>query len=359
MVFLDEINNRELAILFWSAVFIVTSLLSDKRGAIVRAFLGVVRALCNKKIISYIIMSALYSAACVVLISMIGIWSHDNVKDTLVWYFIVGLYPLFRYRDMQEDVWASLKRLAVDGLGFSAIIGFVANFYTFQLWFEFIVFVPISIFMAIFIAVVESDKSVTIEIRQVMNVMVIIGLSMFVYSLYAILCDLSSFASKETFYSFVCPVMLTVMYLPFLYLFVLLVVYESVFTTINANIHDQYLARKMKWYAIIRYKFSARLLARWNKWIWQIRNFEDAIKSIDEIFAMAKREKAQLPIDLSEGWSPYTSRLFLEDFKIKTGNYDLRYDDVWGASSPAIHVCGCGCLVKSKYSGFIKNLLII
>jgi len=143
------------------------------------------------------------------------------------------------------------KKILIDNLKFILVLEFVVNLYTFNLLIE-LILVPF-LFVIIAISAYAEIKKEYLPVKKMVDyIMFIFGLFLITYALVKILGDYQSFTTSENMRAFILPPLLTIAYIPFLYLFVLMMVYENLFLRIDIFMKDNKALTKFAKRKIIR-----------------------------------------------------------------------------------------------------------
>ncbi len=332
-----ELNSREIAILIWLGLVLAYSMRS---GEVRRSLLGLVKAFLQHKILLSLGGAALYSAACVWLLWQVGLWEWANLKTTLLWGLTFAFVTMMDVAKLETEP-RPLRRLGKEAVNATALIVFVAEFYTFPLWGE-LILVPLLVMIGGMIVVGESMPNAAPAVRLLTFLQVLAGSSLLIYSLGHIVQELRDFATLATARELAVPMLLSLMFLPFLYLLILWVSYENASLRLRATMGD----RKLRRYAIWRGMAAARtdmdLFRRLMRNIQQeeMQDREGIRRAIRQLRELRRRERHPPPVAWVNGWSPYAAQAFLESQGLVTGDYHHGYDGEWWAESPSVEVGG-------------------
>jgi hypothetical protein len=119
--------------------------------------------------------------------------------------------------------------------------------------------------------------------------MAIIGTFFIGYALYMTVSDFNNFFRLNNFESFILPVLLTLMFLPFIYFWALYANYETLFIRLQFFVRDKSLLRYVKKKTILAFRLNLWSLNNWSKYINTLR-FEDHA-SVDKAIRDFKESK--------------------------------------------------------------------
>ena len=274
-------NNRELAILIWLTLILV--LLSFKKG-ILKSYLDLLKAFFQDKIISSILISIIYVETVILLLTLANYWEPKLLKDTIFWYvgsaFLLMLNAnkaLENKNHFSQIFWKSFKLIV--------ILEFIMNFYTFDFIWE-LILIPILSFIAI-IDIVAGYKNEHKQVKKFTQfILTILGITMFIYAIREIISNSDKFWNIEIAKVFLLPIILTILFLPFLYFYVLYMKYENLYIRVGFRFNkkdSEFL--KIKRRIFLECKLNLRKLERLEKVksFHHIMDYSDLDKTIKEL----------------------------------------------------------------------------
>ena len=285
-----ELNNRELAVVFWSLVFIGYILLNSKMQEVRGSLKQVLKTLCSKPIVLVVGFMTAYVVLVIYVLLKVNLWDWVQLKNTIIWTLSVALLPLFSLDKYQKEG-GLFKEFCFSSFRLIAIIHFVLGVYVFNIWVE-LVLIPSLLFLGALLAVAQANKNYQIVANLITNFLSIYGLILIGYTAYMVVADFENFASKTTFNDFLIPSLLTILYLPFLFLMVMYAPYERANIRISSFIKEPELIKYTKPYVLLRFHFRFNLLDRWLKSLVykNITSKTEVRKSIDEIYSLVEIE---------------------------------------------------------------------
>lgn len=245
-------NSREIAIGIWSVVFLGFMLLQPK---IRSALLNVLRKAARFKILVPFTCLAFYTAAVILVLSMIGVWDTSLTKDSVIWFALTGVVAAGNavMSHAHDRVLATLLK---DSLKVIVIFEFVINTYTFPLGVE-LFLIPILTIVAGMDVVARSDSKYRDVSKLISWIQALAGFGILAFALNRALADYASLFTLEAIRNlFFGPIMIA-LHLPFMYLLMLYVNYELVFVRLKmGGSKDQsfqrYAKRRLFGYAKLR-----------------------------------------------------------------------------------------------------------
>ena len=266
----------------------------------------------------------------------IGLWKIHQLKSTFVWVASVGALSLFQLEKIKSDP-QFFKNSIIKNLKLVAVVLFVLKFYKFNLVIE-LIMIPVFFVLGGALALTQSEK-----IKNFCNnIMCAFGVGLIVFTIYMLIANFDKFANEKTMYDFITPPLLTLLYLPFIFVMMVLTTYESVFVRLPIAIKDPAVLRFAKRYSVFKFHFRLKLLERWTRLLICEALSEGIIsktrikESIDALYKILSIEKKPPVVSKDDGWSPYTAKEFLASEGLRTGYYDPIAAEEWFASSPSV-----------------------
>ena len=135
------------------------------------------------------------------------------------------------------------------------IIEFIVGLYVFGIITEFIL-MPFVILFSILLGYTEVYKEHG-QVRKFLNgIFGILGTVYLIYSGYHIYSDFTVFATAGNLKTFLFPIIMSVLFLPFAYSYALMAHYESLFVRLGFFLKDKKLRRFAKWRILLSVNFS-------------------------------------------------------------------------------------------------------
>ena len=331
---MDIFNSREIAIVWWLLVISFYIFLSPKMAAVRTSFKHLISAFFVRQIMSVLVWMIVYVAFVIYFLDKIGLWNTGQIKNTVFWYMSFGITSLFKIESIKKDK-NFFKHSIIDSLKLLAILQFVAGVYTFSVWIE-ILLVPALVLIGAMSAIASNDERYH-QVKIFLDYCIsIFGIILIVYTLYMLTTNFSDFANANTAYDFFVPTLLTLLYLPFIFLILIYSTYEQVFVRLKFSIDNRLYRNLAKVYALVVLNVRMSLLDRWSYHVARIsiKSHADLVESFCYIFKMRRAEKNPINIPETLGWSPYRAKEFLSCEGLSTGFYNNNvFEYEWFAAS--------------------------
>ncbi|WP_144888652.1 hypothetical protein [Lacibacter cauensis] len=265
--------------------------------------------------------------------SEIRLWNLSQLKNTVLWFLTVGAVSLFHTTDKNKSNY--LKETLKDVLSITAGLQFLLGIYSFSLAVE-LILLPVAVLIG-GMNVVAKQKNEFHQIAKVLQKLIMLaGLLLICHTLFKITTDFKSFANKGTLTDFLMPALLSILFLPMLYVLSIHVTHNDLFAGLEKKIKSRNLLRYARCKALIHFHVNKTDLYRWQKILFlrRISSKNDINESIELVKAMKRREKHPPLIEINKGWSPYAALKFLETKNLPTGFYHPTYVETeWMACS--------------------------
>lgn len=229
----DVLNNREIAILIFSAAFVVLIL---SIGKIRSSFLKVLKSLFVKQFVLMYFLTILFTFVMVLILERIGFWEVYLLKETITWFILVGIISNFKAIDKAKDT-NYFKKVIKDNFSIMITIPFIANLYSFSILYELILLGMLIVFSASLV-VIETQPTLqeTYHNKTKTVVTMIISIISIFYlgnSIRGIIINFEELDLLKTLKSMVLPSILSSIFVLFNLLYVLYARYQIMFIRIG------------------------------------------------------------------------------------------------------------------------------
>lgn len=330
-----ELNTREIATLIWLGIVVAIPLMMPTMR---QPLLGLLRAFTQKKILQVLAFFALYVGAIIWCLHAICVWDWDQLKNTIIWTVSVALIAVLRSNKIPDEP-GYFRKWITENFEVLAFIQFLITLYTYPLWVELLV-IPLVTLLTGMIAVGGRDPKAKQTVSVLTNILVLFSLGFFGLALVMTVLDFWNYATIQTWRDFYIPTLLTLLFLPFIYVLYVLMSYESAFVSLLFSIKDKKLRRWAQWRAVLAFGPNIDLVRRWQRHValHGPQSKDDVKAGIREIKEACRRERTKPPVADTLGWSPYVAKNFLGDLGLPTRDYHRSHEEEWYASSSMIEI---------------------
>jgi len=226
--FINTLNGREKAVIVWFLIFLFWAL-SQKN--IRTSMLGVLKAFFQKKIITVFLAMFVYIFFIILLFSKLQIWNASLTKDTGFWILGSAFVLLMNVNNATQDD-HHFKKILIDNLKLILVLEFIITLYSFDFWIE-MLFVPVMFLIVAMGAVAEIKKEYLPVKKLIDNILSFIGIFLIIFAISKVIGDYQGFLTANNLRSFVLPPLMALAYIPFLYIFALIMAYEMLFVRLD------------------------------------------------------------------------------------------------------------------------------
>lgn len=338
-----DLTNRELSILAWVTVFLLFASWKTRPWKLLRDLISV---LISRPILIVLAAMAIQVAASVWVLWVAGFWELANIKTTLLWVATFAISTLFRLSankvegDLFKEIWRDIISLNI-------FVVFLADTYTFSLPVELILVPFASVVGAMSVYTAKDEKHSAV--RKVLDTLLfIIGLMVLINAIRGAAEDAGGLFSVATAREFAVPIVLSVLYLPFLFVMQAVFFYEANFVRVDIAVQDRSLRWRSRIAALCGFKFDLEGVVQWGAHIGRFppENVSTLRQSIEDIKRQRRRQLKPFRVVPEAGWLPERAAAFLEDKGLGVGRYH-RTIGGWTASSVALR-CGEGGYLASN-----------
>ena len=234
---LQLFDTRQIAILIWLLILFVFSLV---RPELRKQLLLLVKTSFTKVILLPFLLLLVYTVPVLYLLHWRGIWYSNIIGDYVFWYFGVGLATMVKVSEVSSTTY--FKEFLIDAIKLTVLVEFVANFYTFNIWIE-ILEIPFLFLLFSTLSKFDEQRPISKKFSRVERMISIFGLIIIATFIYELVLNSSKFFQLNTLWEFVLPIFLTVLFVPFLYLFTVYITYERIFQILNNFIKSPYVEK--------------------------------------------------------------------------------------------------------------------
>lgn len=248
-------TNREIAISFWLLVLFVYVLINKGTRD---AFVKVLKVLASRIFVIVFSLMTIYISGIVYVLYRVSFWDFTLAKGTLIWITFTACALLLNSNDkaLEEDFFT--KKI-IQCFKFTIVIEFIVNTYTFSLFSEIVL-----TFILVFLGALQAFSGAKEEYKQVEKLTTalinILGIIILSNAVYMVIINYKSFGSISTLKSFLLPIILTILYLPFVYVLALYTVYEHINIRLKMKTYISTALRRYVMYKIftsLKFKLSA------------------------------------------------------------------------------------------------------
>lgn len=244
-------NNREIAFVFWLIAFSIFALSKTEIRASLKSLIKIIL---SKQILLTLMISSVYVFIILYMLAFFGLWDTSLIKASLLWYFGSYFMLLVGYDNAIKEK-HYLRNLIKKAFTLTILIEYLVNVYVFPLLLEFFL-LPVITFLYLISAYSESNEKYQ-PIKAISDwVIGIIGICIIISALSTAINNPNAIIDVKTIQEFFLPIILTILFIPFIFLLALYSIYEVIFLRFDVWIKDRELSSYAKFKLLITYKLS-------------------------------------------------------------------------------------------------------
>lgn len=238
---IDFFTTREWASITLIALFV---LFSTRAKSVRGSIFGVVKAFFHWKIFVPIVCAQLYMSIFAYTLYKYGLWNTTILRETIFFMFYTSIALMFKYNNNDNRI-TSIKGIVEDTVKATLIIEFYLNIHTFSYGVELI----IQFFLCVLYLMGAYNKRDTKELEKTygctQTIFYCLSVFLLIYSIYMLIDQWKEIFMPQNVISLLFPIVATIAYRPFLYLFSVIKAYEEWFVSMNfASNKEEYGFRK-------------------------------------------------------------------------------------------------------------------
>lgn len=258
LAFIGFLDNREKADLVWLAI-IAWLLLRNKD--IRSAFGEVPKTLLHPKLGIPILVAVAYVSGMVWGLSELDVWKTSFTKETVLWFLLTAPVLFDGITKVSKNP-GYLRQMIRKNISVLLLLEFLINVRVFPFWIEFLLF-PLILSLTLLIAVSETDKAFALVGRIFSTMLAVIGLCLLAWAAYGLVTDFSGTLEGQGADEIYLPPLLTLLFLPYIYLVAVWAAYDELFIMLPFWIKDKPALLKFTKRALIgTCGFNTRMVSR-------------------------------------------------------------------------------------------------
>lgn len=260
---LAQINSRDIAAFVWLAILMAFTLVltlreRGSRRSFTQSLTQLLKMIFFSKLTLYFVGMVGYVSLLTYVLYRVHFWDLGLAKDTIYWFFGSALALSVGSNDALKKA-HYFREAALRGLRLAVLVAFLVNLYVFSLPFELLVLVPFVGILTLFNVVASGGERFTPVKMMSRWLLSLIGLGLLIHVIVQVITNFQSLTTLENLKSFFLPFVLTVLFIPFVYVGSLYGAYEFLYVRLKIFSRDEYLAKFALWQVI---KTSGMRLSR-------------------------------------------------------------------------------------------------
>jgi hypothetical protein len=321
---------REIAIAVWLGIGLIFVI-----RVAGKPLLAVLRVVTRRIILRLIGAALAYLGLWIAVLAHFGFWELSNLKTTILWALTTASVRVAKGVNADKEPKFFSKTLR-ETLSVAFIVEFLVENYNFSVWIE-LILVPSVWFLAVLLGVAKGDRKLRPANTVLEWMLVLFMLSYVGHAVYEVSQHIREVATVDTVRELFLPVVLSLLFMPFLFALNVYSVYQQIFGALHWGIEDPALRSYAERWALLRFGWKLDYLKRWRRLLMTER--PKSREAIDRLFAeiavVRRHERNPLPVDPKDGWQPQAAIKFLADEGFVNEDYHRTYDQ-WLSASNAV-----------------------
>jgi hypothetical protein len=254
-------TTREFATTLYMALIIIFVFISKK---IRPSAVNLIKSACTKKLIIPFLIMLIYAATFVFILTYIPFWNWLYLKDIVIWIIFAGVPVCFNAISKANEE-HYFKNMIISNFQFTALVTFFTGTFTFNIFVE-LLLQPLLAFFILLQTVAETKDEYK-PVKKLMNwVISLIGIVILIFTVRNAINSVSDIDFVNITASFCLPIILSLLYLPFAYLFAVSAKYEILFIRMSfKEPTDKITIQSHRWKVIRACKLSYNKLHKFEK----------------------------------------------------------------------------------------------
>ena len=225
-------NSREIASFVWLIIIFSAALIKEKKMRI--SLKNVFLSFTKLKILITIFFMISYLIPIIFCLKKINFWDFSLLKDTILWFIFSGFIMIFSYLD-DSNKKEFFKNTVVSNFKFLILFEFIINSFNFNLIGE-LIFIPFVTIISIMEKISENKEEYKSVNKFFKIIIFFIGLIIIFLSFKHLILDYKEFQNLSTLKNLLLAPILTILFIPIIYILGLLIEYDGLFCRLNMGL---------------------------------------------------------------------------------------------------------------------------
>ncbi len=341
------LNTREVALITWLLIGLVWLIVYPTS----RDWLyDLIKAIFPRNLSILYLCTIIYLSITIYFLYNLNVWNISLLKDTIIWIIITSSVLLYNVGKTKTPI-KFLQKTVLATIGIATIIGFISNLEPFPYWVEFIS-IPIAILVS-GIYVISESKEEFAQVRSVLKkAFALFSFGILLYLIYFSVGNYKKYINWETAKQFMLPILLTILYIPYLSIVSIYVQYEDIATSLSFKPISSKVLRIAILNAIYYFNLNIQGLFRWKNAV-TIKDFENSTSiknSMKRILDLQKQEKIPPKFIVLEGWDPKFAKNILKRYNLQVDSYQSELGEHWQGKSKSLNMSEDRMTSETRYT---------
>ncbi|MCF6271383.1 MAG: hypothetical protein L3J41_16855 [Melioribacteraceae bacterium] len=223
-----ELNNREISLLI---LFGIVALFGLRDSKIRTSFFNVLKVIFSDKLLVIFELNLLYILIILILLSSVGFWNFSMLKGTILWVLFTSIVLILNvFKKSEED--GFLRAIILSNFKIIVFLEYLGSLFVFDLLIE-LILQPVLFFITVTIGLSEGESKLA-KVKVFFEVVLsILGVLLILFSIYNLFENMESIVTIDRLKDFTLPPILTLIYIPFIYILAFYGKYEIYFNRLD------------------------------------------------------------------------------------------------------------------------------
>jgi peptidoglycan/LPS O-acetylase OafA/YrhL len=220
-----SLSNREVSTAFWMLVLFLMAMCIK---ALREGLFAILKVISMKRMRRWALIMVTYTALICAGLYFTDLWSFRDMKATLLWLLSAGFYMVYQTVNREPPPKQLVGGILRNGFSIAVILEFLVGGVDLPFFIVFLL-IPIAAFFAFISGPSNTNNPHEALGRRFANkVLLVIGCGLFIYATVVIIFDWENFWQLQTLRSFLLPISLSVLFIPYLWAILTYLAYEHI-----------------------------------------------------------------------------------------------------------------------------------
>lgn len=225
---MNTLSSREIATVVWLILF---SLWALSKKDIRKASTRLLETLFNKYLLVPIVLMALYTSGVAWILHVVGVWTFDLLKVTILWFFTSALAFALNFTtwDGKKSI---LSAVFIDNVKGVILLEFLISKYTFPLVVE-LILIPVAALIVMLSTYAQREDKNSDVAKFMTGLQAFLGFIIISFAVFSAVNDFGNLRSLDTARFILLPPLLSLLLVPFVYFLGIYAAYERLFVNLK------------------------------------------------------------------------------------------------------------------------------
>jgi len=222
---MDILNNREIVGLFYLLILFLALVVWYFRSRNFRKSVNnVIKSSMHPILVGVFLVQFVYIGITLIPLLAVDLWFSLLIKELIVWFFASAIVLTFNVNKVTS--WKYFRDVILQTLAINVFFEFIVQQFPFSIFFE-VILQPI-VTILILLQIVSGTKEESQPVKKLLDILItLFGFFLLGRSVYLMITGWKQFAEYQNLMSFLLPIVMTFLFLPFIYLLAVYINYDK------------------------------------------------------------------------------------------------------------------------------------